>query len=163
MDLQDYCDILKNHPSYNKKYSGDFPNPSTIIEKPQQHLNIIVEQAEMITAAKKNATIINDHLGITPTNIDFSSLLRIFVNDIKQFSTENKELNLLEYNLFFAQNQIPSYTLFELSRSLIFPDTYEKYIDLNGQQRVFELYSIPFLIRLTIKKNLKISSDLINQ
>ncbi|MGX9260907.1 hypothetical protein ACWXWN_14230, partial [Pantoea dispersa] len=66
-------------------------------------------------------------------------------------------------NLFFAQNQIPSYTLFELSRSLIFPDTYEKYIDLNGQQRVFELYSIPFLIRLTIKKNLKISSDLINQ
>lgn len=53
MELQDYCDILKKHPNYNNKYSGDFPNPSKIIEKPQQHLNVIVEQAEVIIAAKK--------------------------------------------------------------------------------------------------------------
>lgn len=104
---------------------------------------------------KNNPNIINDHLGIIPTNVDLVSLSRIFVNDIKQFSSENIELNLLENNLFFGQNQIPSYTLFELSRSLIFPDTYEKHIELNDQQRVFELYSIPFVIRLTIEKNLK--------
>lgn len=155
MDLQDYCDILKKHPNYNNKCSRDFPNPSKITEKPQQHINIIVEQAEVIIAAQNNPNIINDHLGIIPTDVDFVSLFRIFVNDIKQFSSENTELNLLEGNLFFGQNQIPSYTLFELSRSLIFPDTYEKHIDLNDQQRVFELYSIPFLIRLTIEKKLK--------
>lgn len=155
MNLQDYCDTLKKHLSYNKKYSGDFPNPSKIIEKPQLHLNIIVEQAEVIIAAKNNPGIINDHLGIIPTNIDLDSLFSIFANDIKQFSSENIELKLLENNLFFGQNQIPSNTLFELSRSLLFPDTYEKYIDLNVQQRVFELYSIPFLIRLTIEKKLK--------
>lgn len=114
-----------------------------------------MEQAEVIIAARNNPGIINDHLGINPTNIDLDSLFSIFANDIKQFSSENIELKLLENNLFFGQNQIPSNTLFELSRSLLFPDTYEKYIDLNVQQRVFELYSIPFLIRLTIEKKLK--------
>ena len=124
-------------------------------DKPHQHLNIIVEQAERVIAAIDDPSLYMDHIGILPTSVDVSSIAKIFASDIKQFATENPDLKLIENNFYLAQNQLPSYTLFRLSRSKLLPDTYCKHIEFLEQENVFSLYSVPFLVRLAIESKLK--------
>ncbi|WP_295749202.1 hypothetical protein [Undibacterium sp.] len=156
MELKNYIDQIKCNPKYKSKdFKGNFPNPSSIKDKPHQHLNIIVEQAERVIAAIDDPSLYMDHIGILPTSVDVSSIAKIFASDIKQFATENPDLKLIKNNFYLAQNQLPSYTLFRLSRSKLLPDTYDNYIELLGQENVFSLYSVPFLVRLAIESKLK--------
>ncbi|MBL0449745.1 hypothetical protein [Aeromonas caviae] len=156
MELKNYIDLVKCNPKYKSKdFKGNFPNPSSIKDKPHQHLNIIVEQAERIITAIDNPSLYMDHIGILPTSVDVSSIAKIFASDIKQFATENPDLKLIENNLYLAQNQLPSYTLFRLSRSKLLPDTYGNYIECLDQENVFSLYSVPFIVRLAIESKLK--------
>ncbi|MFB0769919.1 hypothetical protein ACEU5N_19910 [Aeromonas salmonicida] len=156
MELKNYIDLVKCNPKYKSKdFKGNFPNPSSIKNKPHQHLNIIVEQAERIITAIDDPSLYMDHIGILPTSVDVSSIAKIFASDIKQFATENPDLKLIENNLYLAQNQLPSYTLFRLSRSKLLPDTYGNYIEFLDQENVFSLYSVPFLVRLAIESKLK--------
>lgn len=156
MELKDYVDQIKLNENYkNNNFKGNFPNPSSIKIKPKQNLNIIVEQAERLIVAIDDPSHYFDHMGIIPSSIDLNTISRLFIHDIMQFATDNFHLNLLKKNALVSQNQIPGYTLFTLSKSRLFPDTYEKYIDLLDQQRAFSLYSIPFLVRLAIESKLK--------
>lgn len=156
MELKNYIDLVKCNPKYKSKdFKGNFPNPSSINDKPHQHLNIIVEQAERIITAIDDPSLYMDHIGILPTSVDVSSIAKIFASDIKQFATENPDLKLIENNLYLAQNQLPSYTLFRLSRSKLLPDTYGNYIEFLDQENVFSLYSVPFIVRLAIESKLK--------
>jgi hypothetical protein len=156
MELKNHIDQIKCNPKYkNNDFKGNFPNPSSIKNKPQQNLNIIVEQAERVIAAIDDPSLYVDHIGILPSSVDVKLIARLFVNDIEQFSTDNPDLKLIENKVYFAQNQLPGYTLFRLSRSRLLPDTYEKHIDLLGQENVFSLYSIPFIVRLAIESKLK--------
>lgn len=156
MELKSYIDLIKCNPKYkNKDFKGNFPNPSSIKDKPHQHLNVIAEQAERVIAAIDNPSLYMDHIGIIPTAVDINSIARIFVNDIEQFATANPEIKLIKNKLTFAQNHLPSYTLFRLSRSKLLPDTYEKHIELLDQKSIFSLYAVPFLVRLAIENKLK--------
>lgn len=156
MELKNYIDLIKRNPRYQSKdFKGNFPNPSSIKDKPHQHLNIIVEQAERVIAAIDDPSTYIDHIGILPTSVDVSSIAKIFASDIGQFATMNPDLELIENNLYFAQNQLPSYTLFRLSRSKLLPDTYGNHIEFLEQENVFSLYSVPFLVRLAIESKLK--------
>lgn len=156
MELKNYIDLVKCNPKYKSKdFKGNFPNPLSIKDKPHQHLNIIVEQAERVIAAIDDPSLYMDHIGILPTAVDISSIAKIFASDIKQFAADNPDLKLIENNFYLAQNQLPSYTLFRLSRSKLLPDTYGNYVELNDQESVFSLYSVPFLVRLAIEKKLK--------
>lgn len=156
MKLKSYIDQIKCNPNYHcNDFKGNFPNPSSIKNKPKQHLNIIVEQAERVIAAIDDPNLYVDHIGILPSSADVSLIADLFASDIKQFATENYDLKLIENNYYLAQNQLPSYTLFELSRSKLLPDTYGKYIDFLGQENLFALYSVPFIVRLAIESKLK--------
>ena len=156
MELKNYINLIKCSPKYKSKgFKGNFPNPSSIKNKPHQHLNIIVEQAERVIAAIDDPSLHVDHIGILPTSVDMNSIAKIFASDIEQFATENPDLKLIENNCCFAQNQLPSYTLFRLSRSKLLPDTYGSYIDFLEQENVFSLYAVPFLVRLAIECKLK--------
>ncbi|MCH8618020.1 hypothetical protein [Undibacterium sp. TS12] len=156
MELKNYIDQIKRSPKYKSKdFKGNFPNPSSIKIKPQQHLNIIVEQAELIIAAIDDPNLYVDHIGILPSPVDLGSIARLFVGDIRQFASENPDLELIKNNSYVAQNQLPSYTLFRLSLSKLLPDTYHKNIDFLDQENVFSLYSVPFIVRLAIESKLK--------
>ncbi|HDR9100708.1 hypothetical protein [Burkholderia vietnamiensis] len=156
MKLKNYIDQIKCNPNYkNKDFKGNFPNPSSIKDKPQQHLNIIVEQAERVIAAIDDPSLYVDHIGILPSSIDLSSIAELFAGDIKQFATENPDLDLIKNGFYIAQSQLPGYTLFRLSRSKLLPDTYGKYIELLDQENAFSLYSVPFIVRLAIESKLK--------
>lgn len=156
MKLKNYIDQIKRNPKYKTtNFKGNFPNPSSIKDKPHQNLNIIVEQAERVIAATDDPNLYVDHIGILPSPVDVKSIARLFTKDIEQFSTINPDLKLIENNCYYSQNQLPGYTLFRLSRSRLLPDTYSKYIDLLNQENVFSLYSIPFIIRLAIESKLQ--------
>jgi len=156
MEITDYIEIIKSNPKYNNKnFRDNFPNQKILKEKPHQHLGIIVAQAEQLAAAKNDPNKFLEFIGINPTLNDIDWLIDIFINDIKQFSTQNPELELLKNMDLWAQSQLPSYTLFALSRSRILPETHEKYIELLDQPRKFDLFSVPFLVRLSIEQKLK--------
>ena len=155
MELKNQIAQIKCNPNYiNNKFKGNFPNPSSIKNKPRLHLNIIVEQAELIIAAIDDPNLYTDYIGILPTSVDINSIARIFSKDIQQFATENSDLELFGNNLYFTQNRLPSYTLFSLSRSKLLPDTYSN-IEMLGQEDTFSLYSVPFIVRLAIESKLK--------
>lgn len=156
MKLKSYIEKIKLNPKFNNKnFSGDFPNPSKLKEKPHLHLRIIVEQAEYLIAGKTNPKEFSAFIGIETTKKDIDSLINNLIHDIEQFSTQYPELKLLDNVIMFSQSQLPSYTLFTLARSKILPDTYKNYIDLLDQPRKFDLFSIPFLVRLSIENKLK--------
>lgn len=156
MELRNYIDQIKSNKNYRSKdFKGNFPNPSSIRNKPQQNLNIIVEQAERVIAAIDDPSLYVDHIGILPLSVDLNKISDLFSRDIKQFATENPDLSLIRDNFYLAQNQLPSYTLFRLSRSKLLSKTYEKHIDFLEQDDVFSLYSVPFIVRLAIENKLK--------
>ncbi|ULN67040.1 hypothetical protein MID13_18150 [Vibrio gigantis] len=156
MELNDYIEKIKQSPRYNgKNFTGNFPNPSALKEKPHQHLNIIIEQAELILNTPQQPISFAETVGTLPTLADIDTLKKLFIHDIRQFATEHQELNLLDNHLHFAQNQLPSYTLFSLLRAKLLPNTYEQHIDMHDQASVLELYSVPFLVRLAIEKKLQ--------
>lgn len=156
MELKNYVDQIKSNLNYKSKdFKGKFPNPSSIKSKPRQNLNIIVEQAERVIAAIDNPGLYEDHIGILPSSVDIKSIAGLFVSDIRQFATENPDLKLLGSDFYLSQDQLPSYTLFRLSRSKLLPDTYGRYIEFLGQENAFSIYSVPFIIRLAIESKLK--------
>ncbi|WP_405632052.1 hypothetical protein [Pseudoalteromonas sp. Ld20] len=156
MKLKQYIEVIKTNQFFNNKgYTGNFPNPSTLEEKPHQHLKIIVEQGELLLKAFEDPTIMESTLGVTPITADLERICEIFTNDIEQFATKFSELKLIEGLQLFAQDRIPSYTLFTLARENLLQNTYEQHIDLLNQKSVYNLYSIPFLLRLAIENKLK--------
>lgn len=156
MQLSDYIEKIKSSPKFNNKnFRGDFPSPTMLKEKPHTHLKIIVEQAENLTKGKANLAEFLKFIGINPTENDIDWLIKTFIDDIRQFSTQHPDLQLLEKTSMWAQNRLPSYTLFTLSRARILPETYKNHIELHDQPRSFDLFSVPFIIRLSIEQKLK--------
>ncbi|HFQ5080370.1 TPA: hypothetical protein ACGUUY_004440 [Vibrio vulnificus] len=156
MKLEQYLSAIRTNPLYNNKgYSGHFPNPTTLLEKPQQHLKIIVEQGELLLKALEEPKLLEPVLGITPTKYDIEQLCELLTSDITQFATKYSELGLFENSLHYGQELLPSHTLFNLARANLLQDTYEQHVDLNCQPSVYKIYSIPFILRLAIENKLK--------
>ena len=156
MELKNYIDQIKINPNYkNKGFKGNFPSPSSIKNKPRQHLNIIVEQAERVISAMDDPNLYVDHIGILPSTVDINSIAKLLTLDIEIFDTEHPNLKLLENNFHVAQKFLPSYTLFSLARSIILPNTYKENIEFLRQGDAFTLYSVPFIVRLAIESKLK--------
>lgn len=156
MKLEQYISEIKASPLYNSKgYSGQFPNSTTLQEKPQQHLKIIVEQGELLLNALEEPQLLEPVLGITPIKNDIEQLCEQLVCDIEQFSTKYSHLKLFENSLVYGQEWLPSHTLFNLARANLLQGTYKQHVDLNCQSSVYKIYSIPFILRLAIENKLK--------
>jgi len=96
-ELKDFVSQIKRNPHYKSKgFKGNFPNPSSLKSKPHQHLNIIIEQAELLIAALDDPSRYTDCLGILPTSVDVNTIAKIFATDILQFSSEYPDLKLLQ-------------------------------------------------------------------
>lgn len=152
-ELENILEHIKSHEKYDPKtYKGNFPNSNKLEEKPHQHFHIIVEQSERVLKILRDKQSDKIFLGVLSESSDLRKLVKLLTEDIRQFSTYSN-LNFLR-SFCYSQSTLPSNTLFHLSRSYLLGETY-KYIELLDQKSTYEIYAIPFLIRLAIEKKLK--------
>jgi len=112
------------------------------------NLRVLVEQGQLLIEKQITSTIqISDN--------DYNSLEKLFLEDAELFLTVyHEELNIQLDKMIFSQFRLPSDTLNHILNSRVFNDSY-KTVDLLNQCSVYDMYSLPFLIRITIETQIK--------
>lgn len=114
----------------------------------QINLKILIEQGYLLT--KRNIVISTKII-----ENDYINLEKLFIEDIKYFLTEyHRILNIKCDSLTFGQTRLASDTLYHIVNSKVFKDSY-KPIDLLNQDNIYDMYSLPFLIRVTVETQIK--------
>ncbi|EGT5658414.1 hypothetical protein JD793_004618 [Citrobacter braakii] len=130
-------------------YPNNFPDKKTLRSNIPVQLAIIIEQAEMLTEIEPGAKI----FGLEYDEADHVTLMKLFLNDLIQFTTYNN-INLGLNILSYGQTRINEHAFYHLAVSPLLPATYSSINQTGG--RVFDTYSIPFKIRAALE--LKLSS-----
>lgn len=130
-------------------YPNNFPDKKTLRSNIHVQLAIIIEQAEMLTEIEPGAKI----FGLEYDEADHVTLMKLFLNDLIQFTTHNN-INLGLNILSYGQTRINEHAFYHLAVSPLLPATYSSINQTGG--RVFDTYSIPFKIRAALE--LKLSS-----
>ncbi|AQY64187.1 hypothetical protein PverR02_03720 [Pseudomonas veronii] len=126
-----------------------FPLDRKLRSGPEEHFNIIIEQARKLIDGRTNERL----CGLQFWDGDEKGLKRLFANDLQQFlAAEN--IFIPEISLVHAQTLIPDKAAFNIARSRLLPVTY-KSIELANHASAFDYFSVPFLIRLSIENKLK--------
>lgn len=139
----------KNQKKPSKK-TINFPSTNKIRSNHDQYFSVIAEQAQKLI----NDTTTDRLCGIEHWQEDRERLIERFTSDLIQFlTTENISITGIN-TLTYGQNIIPDKAAFNIARSQLLPNTY-KSINLNNHKSEYQIYSIPFLIRLAIENKLK--------
>lgn len=146
--LNGYITTLKKT-NPNGKYNNNFPRKNKISSTNEAQINIIFEQSEKILNLRENDNV----LGLNLHQDDKVDLLKHFLADLEQFSTENG-LYLGGNQIFtYGQSRIAEHALFHLAASPVLPNTYRTIEQHAG--KVFDVYSIPFKIRVSLENKIK--------
>lgn len=154
--MEDMEKILKEYVTNIKKQyltdlnqgPVDFPSKKQLEMGNAASLRVFVEQAEKLLNNRIDYCIFNKSMGMK----DRQSLLKLIIEDIEQFVTAH---DLKIGNTFsIAQSQISYHAFFHLAASSILPKMY-KSIDLLEQEEMFNIYSIPFKLRVAIENKIK--------
>ncbi|NKJ68209.1 hypothetical protein EX191_10450 [Vibrio chemaguriensis] len=149
--LADYVTNIKlNYLTGASKDSVDFPSKNKLERDNSASLKVFVEQAEKLLTNRIDYCIFNKSMGVK----DRQSLLELLIADIEQFATNHKLKISDKFILTFSQSQISDHAFFHLAASSILPKTYES-IDLLQHKETFDMYSIPFKIRVAIENKIK--------
>lgn len=127
-----------------------FPSKRELRLDHNASLNILVEQAERLLDNKFDYCIFNKSFGVK----DRKGLLDLFIADVEQFSTKH-ELNISDnFIASFSQSKISDHAFFHLASCSVLPKTYDS-IDLHQHEETFNIYSIPFKLRVAIENKIK--------
>ena len=148
--LLNYTKYIKSARDLNKKLKGNlFPSKKEFeSDHNEAHLRLIIDQVEKLLSDN------NKILGFDLRNEDKLVLKQHFVNDLEQFSTANNITISDEWSLSFSQSKISAHAFYHLATSKLLPETY-KTIDLMGHKGTFDVYSIPFKIRVALENKIK--------
>jgi hypothetical protein len=143
-----------NHFTSIQKESADkairFPSIKKIRKNPAEHFSVIIEQANKIISNRGDCLL----CGLRHWDEDKEFLENFFASEIIQFITEEK-INIPGVtSAAYAQTTIPAKASFNIARSRLLPRTYAS-IDLANHAVAYQMFSIPFLIRLAIENKLK--------
>lgn len=148
--LFNYAKYIKNTFELNKKISGNlFPSKKEFEnDHNEAHIRLIIDQVEKLLSENVNI------LGFGLLDEDKLGLRQHFVNDLEQFSTANNIKISDKWSLLFSQSKISAHAFYHLATSRLLPETY-KTIDLMGNKGTFDVYSIPFKIRVALENKIK--------
>ncbi|QOL14019.1 hypothetical protein [Dickeya dianthicola] len=128
----------------------DFPSKKKIEINNKAVLRVLVEQAEKLLNNRVDYCIFNKGIGAK----DRQGLLELFIADVEQFATEHNLIISENCIARFSQSKISDHTFFHLASCPILPKTYDS-IDLHQHEKNFNIYSIPFKLRVAIENKIK--------
>lgn len=136
----------KNH------YQEDYPFPAKDKSNDVSvNLSIFIDQSEKLINGDLNLGLCKDLIDID----DVDNLAGIFCTDIRQFITKNYKKIKFKTNLnLIGQSVIREHALFNIARARILNNSYKE-IDLGENDEMYNLFSIPFLLRLSIENKVK--------
>ncbi|HCG5131754.1 hypothetical protein P3535_22865 [Vibrio parahaemolyticus] len=140
---------LKYLTGENKSLVG-FPSKKQLGIDNKESLRVLVEQAEKLLTNRVDYCVFNKGMGIK----DREKLLELFIADVEQFATEYELKISDKFMLRLFQSRISDHAFFHLASSSILPKTYES-IDLLQHEGTFNVYSIPFKLRVAIENKIK--------
>lgn len=151
MKLWEYITYIRlNHLKLSSNEQAEFPSKKQLEGDNNETLKILVEQAEKLLTNQLDYCLFRNKIGIK----DRKSLLELLINDIEQFATIHSLVISDNHKLSFSQSQITGHSFFHLASSSILPKTYES-IGLCQQENIFNVYSIPFKLRVAIELKIK--------
>ena len=146
--LKHLVGVLAQYPGLSKnKYAGSFPKLRTLEKNKLTHIKIILEQAGKFLnpewRGSKNYWCKDD-----------APLIDLLVGDIQLFCT--KYQIDMQHGVFasYGRERLTSKTLYTVARSELFSASY-KDVELLMAKVDYELFSIPFVIRLAIEEKVK--------
>ncbi|RXN73440.1 hypothetical protein D0Z62_06390 [Providencia rettgeri] len=130
--------------------SNEFPNKNALRTDISHQLAIAImaEQAEKLLSLQPESTL----FGLVYHEYDYYALIKLFLNDLVQFTTLN-DIDLGINLMSFGQTRIAENSFYHLAASPLLLTTY-KTIDQHAGQ-VFDTYSIPFKLRLALELKLR--------
>ncbi|WP_337263634.1 MULTISPECIES: hypothetical protein [unclassified Serratia (in: enterobacteria)] len=146
--LNGYINNLKKE-NCDDGRANNFPNKNKLKSNNKTQIKIIIEQGEKLLSLNPNSIL----FGLSPHPKDKAILIEHFLSDLEQFAT-TKGIHLGgKHILTYAQSKIPEHAFFHLAASPLLPSTYETIEQHAGQ--VFNIYSIPFKIRISLESKIK--------
>lgn len=148
--LAEYVTNLKLRYSISIDDVLDFPSKKKLDCNNEASLSVLIEQAEKLLNNRLGYCIFNKGVGFK----DRESLLKLFINDVEQFATEHNLKISKTFIASFSQSKISDHAFFHLASCPILPKTYNS-IDLHQHEETFNIYSIPFKLRVAIENKIK--------
>ncbi|EQA1667137.1 hypothetical protein NTD78_RS22655 [Enterobacter bugandensis] len=127
-----------------------FPDKKLLQADTELQLAIIAVEAEKLLKLQPGDTL----FGIECDYDDRNSLIKMFIDDLVQFTTLHN-ISLGVDIMSFGQMRIAEHAFWHLSLSPLLPATYENIQQTGGNGRIFDIYSIPFRIRVALELKLK--------
>lgn len=149
--LTEYIANIKNISSTSLEIEDvRFPHKNSLENNPYSHFPVLVEQAEKLLKPESDFSILGFKSGFKDRNF----LIEIFINDLELFATKH-EISIRDNPFaYYAQSKISDHAFFHLAASSTLPKTYST-IELNGHKESFDIYSIPFKIRIALENKIK--------
>lgn len=148
--LQACVNVLKAR-GYDSQKPGSFPDKTRLRADPALQLPVIVAEGEKLLKLSPGETL----FGIECHYDDRRTLIEMFMDDLVQFTTLHR-ISLGINIMHFGQTRIAEHAFWHLSLSPLLPATYGDIQQTGGNGRIFDMYSIPFRIRIALE--LKLSS-----
>lgn len=149
--LSSYIAEIENNTSYKTDTSnGAFPLKKTLNDEPLSHLKFIVKQAKNLLQDKSPSPL----GGVNYWEKDKELMLRLFINDLELYSTDNNVQLGDGFIASYGRTMISDHAFFHIARSSLFPESYQT-IDLLEDNKNYGIYSIPFKIRVALENKLK--------
>ncbi|WP_174869333.1 hypothetical protein [Pectobacterium polaris] len=149
--LAEYVTNLKLR--YSVSINGDvldFPSKKNLDRNNEANLRVLIEQADKLLNNRMDYCIFNEKIGFK----DRESLLKLFISDVEQFATEHHLKISEKFIASYSQSKISDHAFFHLASCPILPKTYDS-IDLHQHEGIFNIYSIPFKLRVAIENKIK--------
>ena len=148
MKLTGYLSALKEQKFSNNK-TEKFPSKNNLLSNNEAHIKIIIEQGERLLSLNQNS----DLFGLKLHQNDKAVLMDNFSSDLEQFATTKGLYLGGKHILSYGQSRIAEHAFFHLATSPLLPSTYATIEQHAGQ--VFNVYSIPFKIRVALENKIK--------
>ncbi|HAU4906989.1 TPA: hypothetical protein F3P23_09460 [Aeromonas hydrophila] len=148
--LNKYISSIKSGMANGLKKNIKFPSKNELSKSPAQQKQVLVEQANKLLMANQETLL----AGSSPWFKDRDKLIYIFLKDIEFFATEHSIQLNDKLIASFGQTKISTDALFHIARSSLFKASYQS-IEMHENKENFNLFSIPFTIRVAIENKLK--------
>lgn len=148
--LKEYISSVKSGMEKGLRSHINFPSKNELSKSPEIQKQVLVEQACKLLSAGQGIKL----AGSLPWSKDRESLISLYLQDIEYFATENSIQLNDTFIASFGQTKISNSALFHIARSSLFKASYQS-VDLHRNNDAFNLFSIPFTIRVAIENKLK--------
>ncbi|EKO3962625.1 hypothetical protein F2K62_003897 [Vibrio fluvialis] len=149
--LKGYISSVKNGMENGLRSHIKFPSKNELSKSPEMQKQVLVEQARKLLSATSQGI---ELAGSLPWLKDRENLIDLYLEDIEYFATENSIRLSDTFIASFGQTKISNSALFHIARSSLFNASYQS-VDLHQNADAFNLFSIPFTIRVAIENKLK--------